>query len=63
MTCKYAAEGFSNPEIAQRMGVTVHAVDRHFHNMYKKLEVNREGNGENRPSTSYPPHHPLRPPM
>ena len=45
-TCKYAADGFSNPQIAQRMGVTVHAVDRHFHNMYKKLGVNREGNGE-----------------
>ena len=46
-TCKYAADGLSNSQIAARRGVTAHTVYKNFTNMYKKLDVNGEGNGEN----------------
>lgn len=46
-TCKYAADGLSNPEIAQHMGVTVHTVVKNLSNMYKKLDVNGDENREN----------------
>jgi ATP/maltotriose-dependent transcriptional regulator MalT len=41
---KFAAQGFSNKEIAERCFVTLATVKSHFRNILKKLEVkNRMG--------------------
>jgi DNA-binding CsgD family transcriptional regulator len=37
---RLAVEGLSNRQIAERMSVTRHTVDRHLHDVFRKLDVN-----------------------
>jgi DNA-binding CsgD family transcriptional regulator len=37
--CRLAAEGLSNPEIAQTLFVTRATVESHLHAAYRKLEI------------------------